>query len=109
DWLTMINTRRREPPRYSPAALIAADRKAMRPLPAMAPPIGWKVSMRIGQRPVIHFDGNDYVVDPVAAGRTVELSADLSQIQVVCGPKVVANHERAWARGLTIRDSLHWG
>jgi O-antigen/teichoic acid export membrane protein len=107
DWLAVANTRHRQPPSYSPATLIAADRKAMMPLPPVVPATGWRLTMRVGERPIISFDSNEYSVHSAAAGRTVEVFADLSQVLVLCDGKVAAEHDRAWARGLTIGDPSH--
>lgn len=107
DWLAMDNTRPRQPQSRSPAALIAADRKAMLALPPIPPATGWRLSMRVGDCPFIHFDSNDYSVHPAVIGRTVELVADLSRVRMLCNGKVAAEHDRAWTREQTIRDPTH--
>jgi O-antigen/teichoic acid export membrane protein len=107
DWLAMTNTRHREPPDCSPATLITADRKAMLPLPPVPPVTGWRLSVQVADSPFVRFDSNDYSVPPVVMGRTVEIIADLGQVRVLCDGKVVAKHDRTWARGLTIHDPAH--
>lgn len=107
DWLAIDNTRRRQQAGRSPAALIAAERKAMLPLPPIPPAIGWRLSMRVGDRPFIHFDSNEYSVHPALIGRTIELVADLRHVRVVCDGKVAAVHHRVWAYERTIRDPAH--
>ena len=107
DWLNMTNTRLRRMPDRSPAELISVDRRAMLPLPPVPPTTGWHLSMKIGSRPAVRFDSNAYALPPALVGRSVELVADLTQIRVLCDGKVVANHERAWARERTIRDPGH--
>ena len=107
DWLAIANTQDRQPPNYPPAALITADRKAMLPLPSIPPATGWRRSMRVGDRPFIHFDYNEYSVHPHVTGRTVEFLADLNKVRVLCDGKVAAVHDRAWTRGCTIPDPSH--
>jgi hypothetical protein len=40
-------------------------------------------------------------------GAFVDVRADLSRVQVRHGGRLVADHERAWARGMTITDPAH--
>jgi O-antigen/teichoic acid export membrane protein len=96
DWLAITNTRR-QAPGHSPAELIDADRLAMLPLPLTPPVTGWRVSMRAGPRPLVHFDSNYYSVDPALVGREIELTADLNQVRVLCDGELAAEHERIWA------------
>jgi O-antigen/teichoic acid export membrane protein len=119
DWLAATNTRPRRPPSWSPAALVAADRDAMLPLPLVPPATGWRLSARVGpvrvglarvgstrlvSAPVVRFDANDYCVQPALTGRTVEITADLSQVRVLCDGKLAARHERAWTVGRIVGD-----
>lgn len=108
-WLYTTNTRVRQSPDCSPAELISVDKQAMLPLPSVPPPTGWRLPMRIGSRPFVCFDSNAYSVQPGVMGRSVELVADLSEITVLCDGKMVADHERAWARECTISDPAHVG
>jgi hypothetical protein len=52
-------------------------------------------------------DSNDYSVHPGVIGRRVEVVADLSRVRVLCDGKVVADHERIWARHQTLSDPEH--
>jgi len=106
-WLDAANTRQRKPPDRSPVELISADRQAMLPLPLVPPSTGWHLSMEVGTQPFLRFDSNTYSLHASAIGRRVELIADLSRVRVLCDGKVVANHDRAWARDLTIIDPAH--
>jgi O-antigen/teichoic acid export membrane protein len=103
-WLDATNTRKRQPPNRSPAELISADRQAMLPLPPIAPPNGWHLSMKVGSEAFLRFESNAYSVHPAVIGRRVDFLADLSQIRVLCDGRVAAEHDRAWAREQTIRD-----
>jgi O-antigen/teichoic acid export membrane protein len=102
DWLDKTNTRPRQPPDRSPADLIYADRKAMLPLPAIPPATGWHLPKKVEGKPFLCFDSNAYSVDPRLIGQQVELVADLNQVRVLYHRKVVAQHDRNWAHGLTI-------
>lgn len=44
---------------------------------------------------------------PVAVGHRVELRADLDRVRVRCDGRLVADHERCWARHQTIADPTH--
>lgn len=103
-WVSRENMRDRQPPSYSPAASIAADREAMIPLPPIPPATGWRLSIPVNDRPLIYFDSNYYSVPASATGRTVEIVANLRKIEVLCGRRIVAQHDRAWTRGRVIRD-----
>jgi O-antigen/teichoic acid export membrane protein len=106
-WLTETNTRIRKSPDHSPASLIVADRNAMLPLPPTPPRIGWRLSVRIADRPFVLFDTNEYAVEADLIGRAAELLADLNHVRVLCDGKLRAKHDRAWARGQVIGDPSH--
>jgi hypothetical protein len=40
-------------------------------------------------------------------GRRIEVLADLERVRVLCDGRIVADHERAWARHQTITDPEH--
>jgi uncharacterized protein (DUF427 family) len=40
-------------------------------------------------------------------GRRVEVVADLHRVRVVCDGRLVADHDRVWARHQTISDPVH--
>lgn len=107
NWLATDNTWQRPPLSYPPSALIDAERKAMLPLPPIPPATGWRLHMRVGGQPFIRFDSNEYSVHPALTGQTIELAADLSHVRILYERKVVAEHDRAWARGQTIYDPAH--
>jgi hypothetical protein len=50
---------------------------------------------------------NDYSVDPTWIGRMVDAYADLDHVQVRLDGRLIAEHPRVWARGLTITDTSH--
>jgi transposase len=55
----------------------------------------------------VRLDGNDYSVHPAAIGQRIEISADLTRVRVFCGGRLVADHERVWAKHQTIVDPAH--
>jgi len=46
-------------------------------------------------------------VHPGVIGRRVEVVADLARVRVLCEGRVVADHQRAWARHQTISAEEH--
>lgn len=106
-WLAMANTRPRRALGCSPRDRIAADKAAMLSLPPIAPVTGWRASTRLARDHYIRLDSNDYSVDPRVIGRRVEIIADLVQVRVFCDGKLVADHDRLWARHQTVSDPAH--
>ncbi len=107
DWLKRANVRTVRTLKASPAARIDADRAAMLPLPPVPLHLGWRNRIRLGRDYYVRVDTNDYSVDPRAVGRLVDVSADLDRVRVRLDGRLVAEHERAWARGMTVTDPAH--
>jgi transposase len=91
----------------APADRIAADKAAMLPLPPVAPATGWRASLRLPRDYYVRLDSNDYSVDPAVIGRRVEVAADLERVRAFCDGKLVADHQRVWARHQTLTDPAH--
>jgi transposase len=106
-WVATVNTRWRRHLECSPADRIAADKAAMIPLPPVAPVTGWHKTARLPRDHYVRLDGNDYSVDPAVIGRRIEITADLARVKVTCDGRVVADHERIWARHQTLTDPAH--
>jgi transposase len=106
-WLGLVNTRRRRVLGCAPTDRIAADLERMLPLPPVAPATGWRVSTRLARDHYVRLDGNDYSVDPAVIGRRVEVGADLHRMRAACDGRLVADHERAWAKHQTISSDEH--
>jgi len=100
-WVTAVNARWRRHLECAPADRIGADRAAMIGLPPVAPATGWH------RDHYVRLDGNDYSVGPAVIGRRVEITAGLDRVRVTCDGKVVADHERCWARHQTVSDPAH--
>ncbi len=90
-----------------PVDRLDTDRAAMLPLPPVTPAVGWVNRVRLGRDYYVRVDSSDYSVDPAVIGRFVEVTADLSRVEVRHDGRLVAAHDRAWARGITITDPAH--
>lgn len=106
-WLEMVNQRTRRALGCAPTDRIVADRAAMLSLPPVPPSSGWRSSTRLARDHYIRLDGNDYSVHPAVIGRRVEIVADLHRVRVFCDGRMVADHERLWAKHQTVSDPVH--
>jgi transposase len=106
-WLTTANSRVVRTIKAKPVDLLEADKAAMLPLPPVAPVVGWVNRVRLGRDYYVRVDSSDYSVDPAVIGRFVDVHADLSAVQVRHAGRVVAAHDRVWARGMTVTDPAH--
>ncbi|MGH3847861.1 MAG: IS21 family transposase, partial [Pseudonocardiaceae bacterium] len=104
DWLVRANGRHHRSLGCRPTDRWAADVAAMLSLPPIAPQVGWTTQVRLPRDHYVRLDTNDYSVDPVAVGRKVVVTGDLEQVTVRLGDRLVAVHERCWARQQTITD-----
>jgi len=73
----------------------------------VAPVVGWVNRVRLGRDYYVRLDSCDYSVDPAVIGRFVDVTADLSRVEVRHEGRLVAAHDRIWARGMTITDPAH--
>jgi transposase len=107
DWLTIANARMVRTIKAKPVDLVDTDRASMLPLPPVGPAVGWANRVRLGRDYYVRVDSSDYSVDPTVIGRLVGVTADLSRVEVRLDGRLVAAHDRAWARGRTITDPAH--
>ena len=107
DWLQIANARTVRTLKASPEQRIDADRAAMLPLPPVPLHLGWRNRVRLGRDYYVRVDTNDYSVDPRAVGRLVDVAADLDRVRVRADGRLLAEHARVWARGMTITDPAH--
>jgi hypothetical protein len=107
DWLRIANARVVRTIKARPIDLLDADKAAMLPLPPVPPAVGWINRVRLGRDYYLRVDSSDYSVDPTVIGRFVELTADLNRVEVRHEGRLVAAHDRVWARGMTITDPAH--
>ena len=106
-WLAIANARVVRTIKAKPVDLLERDRAAMLALPPVAPAVGWVNRVRLGRDYYVRVDSCDYSVDPAMIGAFVDVSADLSRVQVHHQGRLVARHDRVWARGMTITDPAH--
>ena len=106
-WLEGANRRVVRTTKAAPVDLLEVDRAGMLPLPPVAPVVGWRNRVRLGRDYYVRVAGNDYSVDPAWIGRMVEVHADLDRVQVRLEGKLITEHPRVWARGVTITDTTH--
>ena len=97
-WLDVVNRRRRRVLGCAPIDRVVADTAAMLALPPVAPVMGWRLSGRLPRDYYVRLDSNDYSVHPSVIGRRIEVVADLDRVRVFCDGRVVADHDRVWAR-----------
>ncbi len=107
DWLTRANARVVRTIKAAPVDLLEADRAAMLPLPPIPLHLGWRNRVRLGRDYYVRLDTNDYSVDPSLIGRIVDVAADLDRVRVRAEGRIVTEHLRAWARGITVTDPAH--
>ncbi len=107
EWLAKANARIVRTIKTRPVDRLDADRAAMLPLPPVAPVVGWSNRVRLGRDYYVRVDSSDYSVDPAMIGRFVDVTADLARVEVRHEGRLVATHDRVWARGMTITDPAH--
>jgi transposase len=107
DWLTTANARAVRTIKARPVDLLEADKAAMLPLPPAVLHVGWRNHVRLGRDYYVRIDTNDYSVDPRAIGARVDVAADLQVVRVRAGGRLLAEHPRRWARGMTVTDPAH--
>jgi transposase len=106
-WLERVNGRVVRTTKAAPVDRLDADRAAMLPLPPIPLHLGWRNRVRLGRDYYVRLDTNDYSVDPRVIGRLVDVTADLDRVRVRADGRVVADHARVWARGMTVTDPAH--
>jgi transposase len=107
DWLPRANARQHRVLGCRPVDRLEADRAAMLALPPVAPVVGWRSSQRLARDHYVRLDGNDYSVHPGVIGRRIDITADLHRVRVFCDGRLVADHERIWAKHQTLHDPDH--
>jgi len=106
-WLVRANGRVHRGIDAKPSERWEPERAAMLPLPPVPPQVGWHTAVRLPRDHYVRVDANDYSVDPAVIGRRVQVHADLALVRVHCSGRLVAVHQRCWARGQSITDPAH--
>jgi hypothetical protein len=108
-WCDRVNQRVHRTIRAVPVERLAEERRRMRSLPERLPGTERRTVVRVPQQPYLRVDRNDYSVDPVFAGRRVELRVSQSDVMAVVldTGELAARHRRSFAGGLTFTDPAH--
>jgi transposase len=107
EWLSLANSRRKRVLGCAPTERIAADRAAMLALPPVEPVTGWRNALVLPRDHYVRVDANDYSIHPAVIGQRIEVVTDLHRVKAFHAGRLVADHERAWARHQTITDPHH--
>jgi hypothetical protein len=108
-WCDRVNGRVHRTIRAVPAERLAQEQGRMRPLPAVLPDCDRRFVARVPQQPFVRVDRNDYSIDPVFAGRRVEVRVSQSEILAVVldTGELACRHRRSFSGGLTVTDPEH--
>jgi transposase len=108
-WCGKVNQRVHRSVRAVPLERLALERERMRPLPERLPDLDRRWVTRVAQQPYLRVDRNDDSLDPVYAGRRVELRISQTQVtaRVLDTGELACRHRRVFAGGLTLTDPEH--
>jgi hypothetical protein len=108
-WSDRVNGRVHRTVRAVPAERLIEERARMRALPARLPDTDRRQVVRVAQQPYVRVDRNDYSIDPVFAGRRVEVRVSQTEITAVVldTGELACGHRRVFAGGLTFTDPGH--
>jgi hypothetical protein len=109
-WAEKVNARTHRTIRGIPAERLTEERQ-QRPLESATVETDRRWVTRIPQQPLIRVDRNDYSIDPVFAGRRVEVRVSQREItaMVLDTGELAAQHSRIFAGFQTIVDPTHQG
>jgi transposase len=107
-WAEKVNGRAHRTIRGIPAERLATERQ-QRPLGRVTLDTDRRWVARVPQQPLIRVDRNDYSIDPVFAGRRVEVRVSQREITatVLDTGELAAAHTRVFAGFQTIIDPAH--
>ncbi len=88
--------------------LLETEYLSVNPLPPTSPPEGLNQRVRLAPDYYIRVDTADYALDPTLIGRFIDVVASPSQIIVFCNGKIVARHDRSWAKQGVVNDQAAW-
>jgi Mu transposase, C-terminal domain len=108
-WCDRVNHRVHRTVRAVPAERLVEERARMRPLPDRLPDCDRRHVVRVPQQPLVRVDRNDYSINPVFAGRRVEVRISQAEVTAVVldTGELACRHRRSFAGGLTITDPAH--
>jgi transposase len=107
-WSVKANGRQHRTLRAVPADRLAEERE-LSPLPQVRVDTDRRMVLRVPQQPLIRVDRNDYSIDPVFAGRRVEIRVSQTEVMAIVldTGELAARHARIFAGHQTIVDPAH--
>jgi transposase len=108
-WCDRVNRRVHRTTREVPAERLTVERERMRPLPDRLPDTDRRFVKRVPAQPYLRVDRNDYSIDPVFAGRRVEVRVSQEHVTAVVldTGELACRHRRVFAGNLTFTDPAH--
>ena len=85
----------------------AQERKHLLALPDNPYPTNEQVAVKIGKTPYARFDLNDYSVPHDYVQQTLTVLADLTQVRILNGQRLVATHVRSFDKGAQLENPAH--
>lgn len=96
-----------EDPSITVGEAFEQERAQLIALPDNPYPTDERLEVSVGKTPYIRFDLNDYSVPHTQVRRTLTVSASLTQVRVLAGRDVIAQHGRVYGKGEQIEDPTH--
>jgi hypothetical protein len=93
-WCDRVNGRPKTALPKTPFELLAAERPALKPLPAFIPEIYELHTRRVDTEGYVSLHRNRYSMPAAMIGRTVELRESMTRIRIFDGHRLVVMHER---------------
>ena len=84
------------------------EREQLLPLPPRPWPCCLSRPARASLSCLVSFDSNRYSVPAAFAGRNVLVRAYVDRVEIACGDRVVASHQRCYHRGRDVMDPYHY-
>jgi hypothetical protein len=108
-WCEKANGRVHRTTGAVPAKRLLEEQERMRLLPLVMPDVDRRTVIRVPQQPYLRVDRNDYSIDPVFAGRRVEVRVSQAHVSAVVldTGELACRHRRSFASGLTFTDPAH--
>ncbi|AZN29095.1 IS21 family transposase [Flaviflexus salsibiostraticola] len=106
-WLEVIRGKKPRGKDQTRGQGLTVELEHMGALPPVDPAARWTVQTRLGRDYYIEIGANAYSVDPRWIGHRIDVTMDLSTVQVSTGGKVITTHERLWGSGGQVTDPDH--
>jgi hypothetical protein len=108
-WCDRANRRVHRTIRAVPIQRLSQEHLRMRSLPRVMPDVDRRFVTRVAAQPYVRVDRNDYSIDPVFAGRRVEVRVSQEGVTaaVLDTGELACRHRRVFAGGLTVTDPAH--